>query len=189
MGTPLEREIKLRFDTAEQARTAVLAAGATPSRPRRLQRDCLYDTDDGRLKDRRSVVRVRRDGDRTVLTFKGPIQPGPMKIREELETAADDADILDRILERLGFHPWFRYEKYREEFTRDGIVVAIDETPIGTFVELEGTADGITAAATALGRGTGDYILDSYYRLFSNNREALGFRGTDMVFDDPGRAL
>jgi len=187
MGSTIEREIKLRFDSPELARAAVRAIGATPSTPRRLQQDSLFDTDDGQLKDRRSVVRVRRDGGASVLTFKGPVQPGPMKVREELETAAADAGMLQRILDRLGFHPWFRYEKYREEFASEGIVIAVDETPIGTFVELEGSAEGIQAAAAAMGKGPADYILDSYYRLFAHNREALGFRGTDMVFDDPGR--
>ena len=188
MNQSLEREIKLRFDSPAEARAAVLAIGAIPCASRRLQQDSLFDTDDGQLEDRRSVVRVRRDGSRCMLTFKGPTQPGPMKLREELETSAGDADVLHRILDRLGFHPWFRYEKYREEFSREGIVVALDETPIGTFVELEGTAEGIQAAAAAMGKGPGDYILESYYRLFANNREALGFKGTDMVFDDPGRA-
>jgi adenylate cyclase class 2 len=187
MGSPIEREIKLRFDSPELARAAVRAIGAAPAAPRRLQQDSLLDTEDGQLRDRRSVVRVRRDGNASVLTFKGPVQPGPMKVREELETAAGDAGMLHCILDRLGFHPWFRYEKYREEFACPGIVVAVDETPIGTFVELEGSAEGIQAAAAAMGKGPADYVLDSYYRLFANNREALGFRGTDMVFDDPGR--
>jgi hypothetical protein len=42
----IEREIKLRFASAEQARRAVLNAGATPVRERRLQEDCLLDTRD-----------------------------------------------------------------------------------------------------------------------------------------------
>ena len=65
--------------------------------------------------------------------------------------------------------------------------IAVDETPIGTFVEIEGTEAGITATAAALGRTTADYILDSYCALFLKYREALGFRGADMVFDEPDR--
>ncbi len=122
-------------------------------------------------------LRLRREGARSFLTFKGPVQPGPMKLREELETAVTDADVLQRVLEHLELRVWFRYQKYREEFALDGVVVAIDETPIGTFVELEGTEAGITAAAAALGRTTADYILDSYCGLFMRYREALGFRG------------
>jgi adenylate cyclase class 2 len=110
-----------------------------------------------------------------------------MKLREELETAVSDADVLQRVLEHLGLRVWFRYQKYREEFSLDGVVVAIDETPIGTFVELEGTEAGITAAAAGLRRTTADYILESYCGLFMRYREALGFRGAHMVFDEPDR--
>ena len=42
----IEREVKLRFDSPEQARAAILAAGATPLRCRRLQEDALLDTED-----------------------------------------------------------------------------------------------------------------------------------------------
>ncbi|MEI6667139.1 MAG: class IV adenylate cyclase [Acidobacteriota bacterium] len=184
----IEREVKLRFDTPGEARAAVLASGATPLRPRRLQRDTLFDSDDQALARARSAVRIRQDGTASVLTFKGPVQSGPMKVREEIETAAADGDALRRIFDRLGLRPWFRYEKYREEFAARGVIVAVDETPVGTFVEIEGDADGITAMAAALGKGPADYILDSYFRLFEKTREALGFKGRDMIFDDPGRA-
>ncbi len=187
MAAMLEREIKLRFATARDARAAVVAAGATPAAGRRFQDDALFDTDGEDLGRRRCALRLRRDGPRSVVTFKGPVQPGPMKLREELESAVADGAVLQQILERLGLHVWFRYQKFREEFTRDGVVVAIDETPIGTFVEIEGTEEGITAAAAALGRTTADYILDSYHALFLKYREALGFRGFDMVFDEPDR--
>jgi len=187
MSAMLEREIKLRFTSAQEAREAVLGLGATPVRGRRFQDDALFDTEREDLRQRRSALRLRREDARSYLTFKGPVQPGPMKLREELETAVSDADVLQRVLEHLDLRVWFRYQKYREEFALDGVVVAIDETPIGTFVELEGTEAGITAAAEGLGRTTADYILDSYCGLFLRNREALGFRGSHMVFDEPDR--
>jgi len=187
MSAMLEREIKLRFTSAQEAREAVLALGATLVRGRRFQDDALFDTEREDLRQRRCALRLRREDARSYLTFKGPVQPGPMKLREELETAVSDADVLQRVLEHLDLRVWFRYQKYREEFALDGVVVAIDETPIGTFVELEGTEAGITAAAAGLGRTTADYLLDSYCGLFLRHREALGFRGSHMVFDEPDR--
>ena len=59
MAAILEREIKLRFDSADGARAAVLAAGAEPIRSRRLQEDCLLDTADEMLHRRRCVLRLR----------------------------------------------------------------------------------------------------------------------------------
>jgi adenylate cyclase class 2 len=81
---------------------------------------------------------------------------------------------------------WFRYEKYREEFSHEDVIVAIDETPVGVFVEIEGSEPGIETMAAALGRSRDDYILDSYRGLFLQAREAAGLTTADMVFDPPG---
>ena len=184
MGAILEREIKLRFDSPEAARAAVLRAGATPLRGRRLQEDCLLDTSADRLHQQRSVLRIRLESGRSFLTFKGPVQPSPMKVREELETLVGDGALVLRIFEELGFHIWFRYQKYREEFSLEDTIIAIDETPVGTFIEIEGGERGVAAVAAAFGRGPSDYLLDSYRRLFVRHCEERGLPATDMLFDD-----
>jgi adenylate cyclase class 2 len=184
MAATLEREVKLRFETPEEARAAVLATGAEPVRGRRLQEDSLVDTSDGLLRRRHCALRVRIESGRTLLTLKGPVQPSDVKVREELETVAGDGSVLLRMLEELGFHVWFRYEKYREEFALDGVIVAIDETPVGTFVEIEGSERGIAAMAASLGRSPSDYLLDSYRRLFVRECERRGKPATHMLFDD-----
>ena len=178
----LEREIKLRFDSVEDARRAVLAAGCTPRLGRRLQADALLDTDDEELRRRRCVLRVRVENGKSRVTFKGPVQPSIMKLREEDETLVGDGEVLLKIFEELGLHIWFRYEKYREEFSYDDVIVAIDETPVGVFVEIEGCEQGIENAAAALGRSRDDYILDSYRSLFLQHRDAYGLATSDMVF-------
>jgi adenylate cyclase class 2 len=183
MSATLEREIKLRFDDPAAAREAVLAVGAVPVRSRRLQEDCLVDTRERSLGNRGSLLRVRIESGRALLTFKGPVQPSAMKVREELETVVGDGQVLLRMLEELGFHVWFRYEKYREEFALADVIVAIDETPVGTFVEIEGSSHGITVAAEALGRGPSDYLLDSYRGLFLRHCEQRGVSPTDMLFE------
>ena len=178
----LEREIKLRFDSADEAREKILALGATPMLGRRLQEDALLDTEDEMLRRQRSTLRVRSEGGKSLLTFKGPVLPGVIKIREEHETVVADGAALLSILESLGLHVWFRYEKYREEFSADDIVFAIDETPVGVFVEIEGGEDAIHTAACALGKCQGDYITDSYRFLFLQHRDANGLAGPHMVF-------
>ncbi len=143
----IEREVKLSFPSADAARSAVLAAGAVGPVPRRLQDDALYDTPDELLRKKACIVRVRTERwsdspETSTLTLKGPVQPGPMKMREEHETRVDKGDALRQVLDVLGLRPWFRYQKYREEFSAADLVVAIDETPVGTFVELEGRRRG-----------------------------------------------
>ena len=183
MSPTLEREVKLPFESADAARAAVLATGATPLHGRRLQEDCLLDTANDDLRDRRSSLRVRQDGSRSLFTFKGPVQPAAVKVREELETVVGDGTLLMRILGELGFHVWFRYQKYREEFALDDCIIAIDETPVGVFVEIEGGERGIALAAQALGRGPNDYVLESYRGLFVQHCERHGIAPTDMLFD------
>jgi adenylate cyclase, class 2 len=181
--TSLEREVKLRFQSVDEAREAIIATGATPLLGRRFQEDALLDTEDESLRRQRCVLRVRIENGKSRITFKGPVQPSSMKLREELETVVGDGALLLQILEALGLHVWFRYEKYREEFAHEDVIVAVDETPVGVFVEIEGGEQGITSMAEALGRGPGDYLLDSYRGLFLKHREELGLTATDMVFD------
>jgi len=88
------------------------------------------------------------------------------------------------VLEQLGFHVWFRYQKYREEFSREDVTVAVDETPVGTFVEIEGSERGIQEMATALARKPADYVLDSYRGLFVQHCERHGLPVSDMLFDE-----
>lgn len=181
--TMVEREIKLQFASVDEARAAVVAAGCTPLLGRRLQEDALLDTEDELLRRRRCVLRVRVENGKSRVTFKGPVQPSAMKVREEQETLVGDGEVLLRVFEELGLHIWFRYEKYREEFSHEDVTVAIDETPVGVFVEIEGGEQGIAAMAEALGRAPADYLIDSYRSLFLQRREEFGLRGPDMLFD------
>ena len=149
----LEREIKLHFASADE-----------------------------QFRRRRSVLRVRVENGKSRLTFKGPVQPSEMKLREEQETVVGDGEVLLRVFEELGLHVWFRYEKYREEFSHEDVIVAVDETPVGIYVEIEGSERGIAEMTVALGRTRSDYIVDSYRALYLQRRDALGLNGPDMMF-------
>jgi adenylate cyclase, class 2 len=185
-ASAVEREVKLPFDSPEAALAAVTGLGAAPVRARRLQDDVLLDDEQGTLQKRGCALRVRRDGEASaVVTWKGPVIPSAMKLREEIETAVGSADVLLRMFRELGFTPRFRYQKFRTEFRlldatdRADLIIAIDETPIGVFVELEGLEAAIAGVAGRLGRTPDDYVLASYRTLF------LESRAGDMVFDRP----
>jgi adenylate cyclase class 2 len=183
MNTPLEREVKLRFASPEEARAAVAATGATHLKARRLQSDILFDTEQRLLSARSQVLRVRIEAGHSYVTFKSPADHPTLKLREEIETGVADGQRLVAILERSGFRTWFRYEKYREEFALDDTIVAVDETPVGTFVEIEGSDRGIVAAVEALGRGPSDYIVDSYRTLFVRFCQERGVPIGNMTFE------
>ena len=183
MVSALEREIKLRFSSPAEARAAVVATGASPLMGRRLQDDRLLDMPNGLLRDRGSVIRVRQEPGRSFLTFKGPVRPGDKKVRDERETAVGDAQVLLAILEQLGLRVFFRYQKYREEYSSPDVIVAVDETPVGTFVEIEGGDRGISVMAEALGRHQSDYVVESYRGLYAEDCRVRGVPLADMLFD------
>ena len=178
----IEREIKLLFSTTDEARAAIVAAGAAPLRCRRLQEDAFFDTPDEALRRRGCALRLRHESGKSVLTLKGPIHPGTMKTRDEHETVVADGDVIQHVLFLLGLRVWFRAHKYREEFGAEGVTIAVDETPIGTFVELEGGEQAILVMTRALGRQPSDFIVDSYRRLFVARRDQYGVTGNDMIF-------
>jgi adenylate cyclase, class 2 len=180
----LEREIKLRFASVDDAKARIVALGATPLRGRRLQEDSLLDTRDNQIYQRRSALRVRSENGKSLLTFKGPVQPSAVKVREEHETVVADGEELLTILRELGLSVWFRYAKYREEFAAEDVVIAIDETPIGVFVEIEGSEEHIHSTAEALGKGPGDYVTASYRSLYLEHCRARGCEPRHMLFDD-----
>jgi adenylate cyclase class 2 len=180
----LETEVKIQLESANLARELLSAGGFVPIGPREFESNQLFDTPDQRLRSAGELIRVRRIGDRRILTYKGRSLGSEHKVREELETAIGDAEMLEKILNRLGYAPTWRYEKYRTEFQRSGEAghALLDETPIGVFLELEGDADWIDRAAVRLGFSKQDYILQSYAGLFAAFHQTHGLPLTPMIF-------
>jgi adenylate cyclase class 2 len=112
------------------------------------------------------------------MTFKGPrSEAGGIKTREEIEVVVADPAAAEAILACLGFRGVFRYQKYRESYVWKDVEIVVDETPIGTFLEIEGTPAAIHAASAALDRRPEEFITASYSGLFF----ASGGTG-DMLF-------
>ncbi len=139
---------------------------------------------------------------KVIVTFKRPVEGqtkatefgdrgGRYKVREEIELEVAEPSKLAAIFEGLGMRAWFRYEKYRTTFRLPGarawargLLVELDETPIGVFVELEGPATAIDQAAQELGCGKSDYILKSYLVLYLEECRRKGVEPRDMIFAD-----
>ena len=139
---------------------------------------------------------------RVVLTFKSPPEElamgeaGPVvrdrrhKVRQETEVVLTDAAGLQKIFEGLGLRGWFRYEKYRTTYRlpgrvkwAQGLLLELDETPVGTFLELEGPGEAIDRAAKELGYGVKDYVLKNYLVLYVEDCRKKGVEAGDMVFE------
>ncbi|MBV9158226.1 MAG: class IV adenylate cyclase, partial [Acidobacteriaceae bacterium] len=175
-----EVEVKIRLANPAGILDRFRSSGLAESVPRQFEANTLYDTSAYDLRKQEMLLRLRQIGEKGVITWKGRGNPGVYKSRAELETTVGSVETLAQILNQLGFRPFFRYEKYRTEFVakpRQG-VVTLDETPIGTFLELEGPGDWIDEIAKQLGFSRADYIVDSYGRLYLAECERRGVQPT-----------
>jgi adenylate cyclase class 2 len=181
-----EIEIKLRVRDTPAVKERIRSTGYLEAVPRVFEANILYDTPDQSLREKQMLLRLRQVGDRSVVTWKGPVISGPHKNRPEMETMLGSAQIMGGIFHELGYQPVFRYEKFRTEFKRADTpgVITLDETPIGNFLELEGPADWIDETAEQLGFRRSDYILDSYGKLYVADCQRRGVKPTHMVFTE-----
>lgn len=183
-SSKLEVEVKIAVRDLASARKAIRGAGFRVHVPRVLEINDVYDTADERFRTEGKVIRLREAGKLATLTFKGKGIDRRHKTREEIESSMANPDALRRVFQEVGLQLRFRYEKYRTEFTVPGSkgIVTLDETPIGNFIEVEGSPRWIDRTAKALGFGPDDYINLSYGLLYQQFCREMGKPAANMVF-------
>ena len=179
-----EIEVKLGIRDGDEARRRLGSAGAVALSPRVFERNRVYDDARRTLRKSGRLLRLRTSGNVHLLTLKAKPHAGEdtgYKVRIEHESHVEDADAVHEVLLGLGYEVTYRYEKYRQPYRLGEVEVLLDETPIGTFLELEGEPRAIDAAARALGYGRDDYVLKTYRQL---HQEFAGTKSPgDLVFD------
>jgi adenylate cyclase class 2 len=179
----VETEVKIPVPGgAREARELIERCGYTVSAPRILESDQLFDRGiEMRAQDH--LLRLRRSGSRATVTYKGPATRERYKSREEIEFDVTDASAFEQVLNRIGYTPGFRYEKYRTKFAAPPGLITIDETPIGVYLELEGPADWIDSTAERLGFAPSTYSTASYAALYRDYIRSHEDAPANMVFD------
>jgi adenylate cyclase class IV len=129
---------------------------------------------------------------RTILTSKTPAtfrSARERRYKEKLErelVVAGSPKGWNELLRSLGLRPGFRYDKFRSTFSLrrfPGLAIELDETPAGTFLELEGLPRAIDHAARALGYSSRDYYGGSYWDVYAADCRRRGITPRNMVFD------
>src|SRR5688572_17491329 len=134
-----EIEVKFMIDDVTAIRQRLIGLEASLQHPRTYEDNWCFDTPDQRLQRADRLLRLRRDH-RILLTYKEPplTADTAFKVRQEYEVEVNDFEQARALVEKLGFSPSLRYEKYRETFRYGEAEILLDETPLGAFVEIEG---------------------------------------------------
>jgi adenylate cyclase class 2 len=183
---PIETEIKFRVEDVPGLTRRLQTAGFTLQTPRSFESNVLYDTPSRAMRARTEILRIRSYAGRWTVTHKRLPDVGPgedrHKHRIETETEVSDGKAMAEVFLSLGLVTAFRYEKWRTEWRKGEGHCVVDETPIGDYAELEGSAEWIDRAAEQLGIGPADYSTLSYGRLFELWREEHHSTAQDLTF-------
>lgn len=174
-----EVEVKARVASIDEAEGRVFGAGGVFVKET-LQQDIYLRHPCRDLKERDEAIRLRKEGDECVITFKGKRQDGPAKVREEIEVPVEGFEETLAIFEKLGFRAAITLVKRRRTYRMGGATVVVDAVEgLGTFMEVEVKANpGVDAFESAknelfsaidrLGISRESIITDSYIELLAS---------------------
>ena len=132
----LEIEVKAALKDRREVETRLRSLGAKAEKERR-QVDLYFAHPCQDFGATDEALRLRLDGDRQVMTYKGPKLDARSKTREEIEQPIE-FDRMVTTLRRLGFKDFLRVEKVRTDYVWEDIVISLDRVDgLGDFVELE----------------------------------------------------
>jgi len=193
---PVEIESKFRVASHDPIRARLVSLGATRV-GEVVELNRIYDRQDGELRKGGCGLRVRsfRSGSdgarRGTITFKGPIQPGRVKTREEIEVEVSDAAATAVLLKRLNFVTRLTYEKRRESWTLPPCKIELDTPPrIGFFVEIEGPdVASILHLQEKIGLPDQTHVRQSYVRMLWEYCDANNIMPRELYLNqEPGAA-
>jgi adenylate cyclase, class 2 len=189
----IEIEVKFCVRDLKALEAQLSQLGFHCKTPRTFERNILFDTPARELRATRQTLRLRRYGERWVLTHKqttpNDSPDARHKERIETETAVEDGEAVASIFRVLGYTSTFVYEKWRSEWEDSEGHCVLDETPIGLYAELEGPREWIDRMLIALHVDQADVTILSYGRLFEQWQTQTGSQAQNMSFAEIQPAL
>ena len=169
----IEKKIRLTKEQRDAVVQRLQEVGALLVREEEFEENTIYSG--GSLSRETDVLRLRRVGERALLTFKQRVPTAAaIKHQREEETEVADAAAMHAILELSGFTPALVYEKRRQTWAFRQTEVVIDELSFGLFMELEGEEDAIEAAERELGVDGFPTEHSTYPQLAAENGRRVG---------------
>lgn len=128
-------------------------------------------------------MRTRIEGSRHTMTVKVKSEQDTKYVkREEIEMEIEDAEKGAKMFQALGFSLVRIFERYRENWKHSDhnkSIISIDELPIGTYLEIEGTPTDIEFMIKEFNLHPDKRITVSYWALYE---QSTGMKSGDMVF-------
>jgi adenylate cyclase class 2 len=181
----MHTEVEAKFCVSDFAKVAarLVELGAQVLHPRTLEQNWRYDTPEHTLEANWQILRLRVSH-KVTLTYKGrSMDVEGTSQRPEYETDVSSLGQTRLLLDALGYTVSGFYEKYRTEYSLNGLFITLDELPFGDFVEIEGqSVPVIHVAAANLGLNWETNITENYMVLFNRMKQVLGLEIEEMSF-------
>ncbi len=134
-------EVEVKAWCSDHSKMAELLEKKGAEMTGREEEDDVYFNHPSRdFKKTDEALRIRKAGDKTILTYKGPKLSGQVKSRTELETEVKDFDCMCAVLLSLGFVKSGSVFKTRTVYRLGDTEFCLDFVrDLGSFVEIEKT--------------------------------------------------
>ncbi|MEO0293997.1 MAG: class IV adenylate cyclase [candidate division WOR-3 bacterium] len=97
-----------------------------------------FDFVDRLLEKEGKILRLRKKGEKTYLTYKKVIDTKKAKVMEEFELEVSDFILISKIFEGIGLVPLYEFRSYRTSYQLNEIKFEIDQYhEIPPFLEVE----------------------------------------------------
>lgn len=180
----IEIEVKFFLDEPAEMERKIAQLGASHESSVK-ETNIRYETPGQGLLKKRSLLRLRK-AERSTLTYKSepPGEESEYKVHTEYEVCLDDFEMMEKILEALGFYPAQTYEKIRRTYRLSEAELCLDTMPYGNFLEIEGPKETIRSVSEAVGLAWKERILMNYLEMFERIKSEKGLSFTDVTFEN-----
>ena len=134
---PIEVEVKLPVEDFGEIEIKLLEGGALLEEIV-MQRDHYFQHPSKDFSKTDEALRIREDGDRLFLTYKGPKFDPKSKTRTELNTEISSVEDITHTLEQLGFKEVGIVSKERKIYLYNDMLFCLDNVEsVGLYIEVE----------------------------------------------------
>ena len=131
----LELEMKAKIDKYSRGRIEQILKNSE-FLEEKIEEDVYFSSPIKDFKETDEALRIRKSGEDTILTYKGPKIDKISKSREEVEAFVSGE--IELILQRLGFKEFIKIKKKRRLYQYKEFTISIDDVEdLGEYIEVE----------------------------------------------------